>query len=509
MKLPHPKIDMASSLQEFDVWVTPSLGEIRDTEKYQQALAHLVNGFEVLMQATQGFADDEACHPDRFVPALQQIIGELSPAESAELLKTITSVLYLVTGKTDNNVKCQFPLFLRDQARLTTLPIARKRGLSTIALPRVLKAERLMRIVAGLKDYPQQQALLLQRFVEFILSDETYISQFWSIGHSFVALNSIGKGADLLSPLAVFQVRGSVSARGGHDPEDILRQRLTEWGLQAGTDFNEADVTLDQLVSASPAQDPSTRKTRAYDFVLPYRSWQKGRRLLIQCQFYAGDSGSVSHKNVDQTRSTRDATAKILPEAIFIEYVDGAGYFASLHGDLRSLLAMPDTSSFFQIRTAPIRLRRELQAIGFLTPLEIEHAILRVGQDQRNVFELLVQEGYPENEISRRLSQAIERGLILHSDVGVIGIHPDRRTVCRRYALLDVAAMHGQSLATGDISGKLLIPGYGPFYGLRQNDLIRLAIEAMPVLGQDWQQVEAAFDDLQWLIDQRFITSGL
>jgi len=194
MKLPHPKIDMASSLQEFDVWVTPSLGEIRDTEKYQQALAHLVNGFEVLMQATQGFADDEACHPDRFVPALQQIIGELSPAESAELLKTITSVLYLVTGKTDNNVKCQFPLFLRDQARLTTLPIARKRGLSTIALPRVLKAERLMRIVAGLKDYPQQQALLLQRFVEFILSDETYISQFWSIGHSFVALNSIGKG---------------------------------------------------------------------------------------------------------------------------------------------------------------------------------------------------------------------------------------------------------------------------------------------------------------------------
>jgi len=69
--------------------------------------------------------------------------------------------------------------------------------------------------------------------------------------------------------------------------------------------------------------------------------------------------------------------------------------------------------------------------------------------------------------------------------------------------------MHGQSLATGDISGKLLIPGYGPFYGLRQNDLIRLAIEAMPVLGQDWQQVEAAFDDLQWLIDQRFITSGL
>lgn len=86
MKLPRPKIDLATSLQEFDVWVTPSLGEIRDTEKYQQELARLVNGFEVLRQATRDFADEQTCHPERFVPALQQIIGKLSPAKSTELL---------------------------------------------------------------------------------------------------------------------------------------------------------------------------------------------------------------------------------------------------------------------------------------------------------------------------------------------------------------------------------------------------------------------------------------
>ena len=263
------------------------------------------------------------------------------------------------------------------------------------------------------------------------------------------------------------------------------------------------------MLSASPAQTRTNRKTRAYDFVLPYRSWQNGSRLLIQSQFYAGDSGSVSHKNVDQTRSTRDATKKVLPDAVFVEYVDGAGYFASLNGDLRSLLAMPDTTSFFQIRTAPIRLRRELQAIGFLTPLEIEHAILRVGQERRNVYELLVQEGYPEDEIDRCLSQALQQTILLQSRAEMIGVHPDRRPLCRRYVLLDIAAIHGQPLAAGDISGKLLIPGYGPFYGLRQNDLIRLAIQEVPRLAQDWQRPETAFDDLQWLVDQRFITSGV
>jgi len=509
MKLPRPTIDLATSLQEFDVWVTPSLGEIRDTERYQQELAQLVDGFDVLRQATQDFVDEQACQPEKFVPALQRVVDKLPPVRSTELLNTIASALYLVTGKTDNNVKCQFPLYLRDHARLTTLPIARKQGMSSIPLPRVLKAQRLMRIVAGLRDYPEHQIALLQRFIEFIISDESYISQLWAIGHSYVALSSIGKGADLLSPLATFKVRGSVMARGGHDPEKILRERLTEWGLQAGTDFNEADVTPDQVLGRSPDSTRTRRKTRAYDFVLPYRSWQEGSRLLIQSQFYAGDSGSVSHKNVDQTRSTRDATKEIIPDAVFVEYVDGAGYFASLHGDLRSLLAMPDTTSFFQIRTAPVRLRRELQAIGFLTPLEIEHAILRVGQEQRQVYGVLVQEGYSEDEIDRCLSQALQQALILQPGAEMMDIQPDRRPRCRRYALLDMAAIHGQSLAANDIPGKLLIPGYGPFYGLRQNDLIRLAIQEVPGLAQDWRHAEAAFDDLQWLVDQRFITSGV
>jgi len=508
VKIPYPSFDLDTSLREFDIWITPSLGEIRDTEKYQEELELLVSGFELLRQVTADFTDETFCQPAQIVPALQQMLSKLSPDEAKSLLDTVALVLYLVTGKSDNNVKCQLPLFLRDQAGLATLPVSRKKGLETIPLPRVLKASRLMRIAAGLNNYPDQQATLLLRFIEFILSDELYISQFWSIGHSYVALAEIGKGADLLSPLAVFKVRGSVSATGGHDPENILRDRLVEWGLQPGIDFNETDVTLDQVFPDLDVASGPHQKTRAYDFVLPFKSWESGSKVLVQSQFYAGDSGSVSHKNVDQTRSSRDSTKAIFPEAIFVEYVDGAGYFASLNGDLRSLLAMSDTISFFQLRSAPVRLRRELQAIGFLTPLEIEHAVLQVGPDQADVYGLLVSNGYDDIEIDRCLSQAFDQGILIRQSDTEIGIRPDRRPLARVHLLLDIVAIHGEPLDVADLSGKLLIPGYGPFFGLRQNDLIRLAKAEAPAMAEDWQETEVAFDDLQWLLDQRFITSG-
>ena len=105
------------------------------------------------------------------------------------------------------------------------------------------------------------------------------------------------------------------------------------------------------------------RKTRAYDFVRPFNRPGWEQRIFIQCQFYAGDSGSVSHKNVDQTSTSRIKVRSQCAEPVFVEYVDGAGYFASLNGDLKNLLSMDDTTSFFQTRSAAIRLRREFQRI--------------------------------------------------------------------------------------------------------------------------------------------------
>ena len=224
-------------------------------------------------------------------------------------------------------------------------------------------------------------------------------------------LKEFKKERDLFTPLAIFQVRGSVSATGGHEPEKILRQRLAEWGLQENIDYNTTDVYL-------TSDNANTKeKKRAYDFVLPYQTpnwtgnWAK--RIFIQCQFYAGDSGSVSHKNLDQTKTSRQYVLKIAPDARFLEYVDGAGYFSSLNGDLKKLLEMPNTRSFFQVRTAAIRLRRELQQIGFLVPLDLEHGILRCSdRTVTSLYEILTEEGYSHQEIDRCWQDCIQRGLI-------------------------------------------------------------------------------------------------
>ena len=147
---------------------------------------------------------------------------------------------------------------------------------------------------------------LLEQFVSFLLLGEGAVRQFWSLGYSDCHLKQFKQGyeRDLLSPIVVFKVRGSVSASGGHKPESMLRDHLTEWGLDPGVDFNRDDIVVD-----GGARKATNEKTRAFDFVLPYRSpgwfpeWQ--RRVFVQSQFYAGDSGSVSHKNVDQTATSR------------------------------------------------------------------------------------------------------------------------------------------------------------------------------------------------------------
>lgn len=72
------------------------------------------------------------------------------------------------------------------------------------------------------------------------------------------------------------------------------------------------------------------KKTRAYDFIIPYIKLIIGN-LNPNYSFnsiYAGDSGSVSHKVVDQTQSSRTFTLTKYPTARFVEYLDGAGYYA-------------------------------------------------------------------------------------------------------------------------------------------------------------------------------------
>ena len=96
-----------------------------------------------------------------------------------------------------------------------------------------------------------------------------------------------------------------------------------------------------------------------------------------------------------------------------MEYLDGAGYFASLRGDLEHMMRMSNTHSFLQVRSIWIRLRRELQQIGFITPVEIEHAIFQTNDGNIDeVEQILLSEGYSKSEILRSFEYAFKNKFI-------------------------------------------------------------------------------------------------
>jgi hypothetical protein len=539
VKLPIPASTVDEAVAEFDIWITASLGELRDTERFAQEMEAVVSVFEALAIATNDFADKASCRPDAIADTYVQLLRGDTSEGARTKLEALGSVLFLVTAKSDNNSKCQLPIYLRDNARWEGVPVVKRSRLSMAAIPRVLKLDKYMAMTADLSQYPDEQRKMLTEFISFVLSDDKFASQLWSVGRSYVTLKALAPGSerDLLSPLVAFQVRGSVTASGGHDPEDLLRRRLEEWGLEPGIDFNTNDVVVaaakgvvniseegdgkdaqaqkeddgdGQNAPPQKAEVATRQKTRAYDFVFPFRTagWQP--RIFVQCQFYAGDSGSVSHKNVDQTSTSRRVILEGRPDALFIEYVDGAGYFSSLNGDLRRLLEMPTTRSFIQVRSAAVRLRRELGGIGLLVPLEIEHAVIRTSGRKEDVTPLLLGDGYSEHEAIRAIESAVRRGLLTSTE-DTLSLRPDRREVARRYLLLDVAVLGGRVLDPHrDVrgSGFVLVPGHGPFWGIELDRLAERALALAPGLSSDWTSPTVFPQDVRWLCDQGLAMLG-
>lgn len=500
--------DYAASLQEkmseFDMWVTPSLGEIRDTPQFKMNLNQLKTGFDQTAEITDNFSSIALCAASSLAEHAIQYISELSESETRSFLDNVCNVLLLATGKTDNNLKCQFPLMLKDQIGILKFPQRTAKGCwKEKDIPRTLSMEDVTKILSQLKEQKDFLSIFLQSYFHLIVSDEEYAKQLWSLGSAYVAQRELGSATALISSIVIFQSRGSITATQGHIPELILREYMTEWGLTAGTDFNTQDVEIGDILGDVPADNKI--KKRKYDFIIPFQSRTDGAKVFIQSQYYAGDSGSVSHKVVDQTDSTREVTLRKFPKAVFIEYLDGAGYFSSLNGDLRKMLAKSTTKDFIQIRSAPIKLRRELQGIQFLTPLEIEHAIMRTSGSQEKVVSLLQDEGYTSEEIKMATISSIRNGHIILAEDGTYSLKPDRIDIVRRYCILDVVANYGSPVAVEKQAGVLFVPGFEVCWGLPQNQTIKIALEVFPTLKDLWANPQVAFDDIQWLITSGFI----
>lgn len=534
MRLRPENLSPTEQLQEFDQWMTARLERIKDTEKFNLELDSLTNCIEKLSSHLDNFNNYKNCKIENLCNAVidvcySQVEGSDFLADELNITSFIDSyfnLLFLTSGATDNNLKNHFLIKLKDDEINPMIP-KRSNSKKNIKfklteLPSTTKSDFISRLLASclvgshqlyssnvktepVFDLYEYLSIFLSEYTSLILENEEEIMQFWAVCNSYTILNGREQdkklGKYLLNSCTIFKVRGSVSASGGHLPETILREKLETIGLRPNYDFNLSDV----IIGKQEVQEDGKRKqkTRAYDFVLPYNihNWEPKSKLFIQSQFYAGDSGSVSHKVVDQTISSRAFTLKKYPNARFVEYLDGAGYYAALRGDLEHMLSFSNTASFFQVKSILVRLRRELQVINFLTPIDVEHVLLtKESCDKSLVVSELLEQGYPEDEIQRIINTCIAEGFVNITDSSLF-IEDNRIEIARRLLILDIAVNNAYSITDNQRNSQkyLLIPGYGHNFGVLESDLTE---KFYGICKQHIPSAPIFQRDIEWLLDE-------
>ena len=124
---------------------------------------------------------------------------------------------------------------------------------------------------------------------------------------------------------------------------------------------------------------------------------------------------------------------------------------------------------------------------------------------ENDVTQLLTDEGYSLDEIKRSLTIAIEQKVISSNDEGCYILNPERIDIVRKYCLLDIIANFGTPISVGNESGCLLIAGFETSWGLPLNEVVKKAQEIFPELNKLWPNIQTAFDDIQWLINNGFV----
>lgn len=534
MRLPSANLSLDQKLDEFDQWLTPKLDRIKNSDKFNDEIKWICSCIEHLAPYLNNFRSPNDCNTESLTKAVIKssqsfVLGsdfQHDENQVSNYYDAIFNLLFLSTGATDNNLKNHFLIKLKEDGVSFKVP-KRNNGKKQIVfelneLPSTTKSDFISKLLASylvgsteyyfhiVKTIPvfslfHYLEIYMQEYMSLILEDEEGLLQLWAICNSYMSLCEISTdyGRYLINSCTIFKVRGSVSASGGHITENILRGKLEDIGLQKNLDFNENDVTIGEEIVVEEGK--RKRKTRAYDFILPYKTKGWEPKIFIQSQFYAGDSGSVSHKVVDQTSSSRQFTKQKYPHARFVEYLDGAGYYASLRGDLKHMLSMEDTHSFFQVKSILIRLRRELQEINFLTPIELEHAILATNNANRNsVFEYLIKDGYSIEEIKRVEAFSIEKSFIRIDGESYV-ISDERQSYARKIFILDIAAKNADHIYNLEIKQRnyILLPGFGPNYGIlgsKLAELVCLEAKSINISIVEYEQ------DIEWLLNEKVIS---
>lgn len=510
MRLPEESLTVDQQIDEFDYWLTSKQVAYSTTNKYKQEMKDAISILKILSNfLTQN--NKKSLDVDDII----QFISEYSQSlitdnKLNEDIKSVTEhiqkvfdLLFLVTASSDNNLKSQFSVYLRtsdvgvEYDKFSFRRNKKPESVSAIFSNSPISAKSLANILAryivavsSSKNPPSLDSSIAWsiRYYQLIkaylglIFEESGTEQLYYLcaAYRYVTSlnpeeNDIDFGEFILKSTIVYKIRGSVTASDGHKNEDLLRERLKLLGLQPDIDFNLKDVVIERnSLPNEIAKDLPKPKDRAFDFVLPYRveNWGDAKtKIYMQAQFYAGDSGSVSHKVIDQTVNSRKALKSIKGDKHrFVEYLDGAGYGSALRGDLKKILEMEDTASFMQIKSILVRLRREMQIIDYANPTDIAQAVYLAGEKNTpsTVKRIMQNEfDFSEGETNRVLDLALEQGQIISDNGNLTIAESELKKAARWTFILDYVVLEGKTLTKEqrEDSRYFIVPGYGRAYG--------------------------------------------
>lgn len=94
MKINYYAATLDTKMSEFDMWVTPSLGEIRDTPQFRTNLAQLKRGFDYIANITHDFVDVTYCASSILAKNVISYIENKDDNFTKDFLDSICNVFY-------------------------------------------------------------------------------------------------------------------------------------------------------------------------------------------------------------------------------------------------------------------------------------------------------------------------------------------------------------------------------------------------------------------------------
>lgn len=270
-------------------------------------------------------------------------------------------------------------------------------------------------------------------------------------------------GKKFLEILSKFDSKGKQAQNRGKKAENIIKEKLIEWGLDESEDFNTSDLDVFDQISKKLQRDCDIGKIeqtivnekikmmkkhikensdfkRLSDIVL----YLNNPSLLIQSIFYTSDVASIADATADELNDEQELIQKGIKDTgvdiKLIGLIDGPGLAITI-SFTRVLRILKAPDDFFQIRTASTKLRDLIRKSNNSTPLDIEIGVYSINGDleveEKDLLEQLETMYGKDIEWEKEITKWANRNKISKQGTK-IGINSERRPIFGKYTVLDL-----------------------------------------------------------------------